>query len=154
MEMTAHYGRLHDRTVREHWEQARKVNIAGDELVFDPASPLADTVWLKDQLARAKMALPNGYCTLPLQQRCEVADACLTCPMFATTAEFLPQHHQQLAATRQLVAHAEEHGHQRMVEMNRTVEHNLLRIITSLETAPAAETTADEAASEATADAG
>ena len=154
VEMTAHYGRLHDRTVREHWEQARRVNITGDEIVFDPASPLADAAWLKDRLARAKMALPNGYCTLPLQQRCEVANACLTCPMFATTAEFLPQHHQQLAATRQLVAHAEEHGQQRMVEMNRTVETNLLRIITSLETAPAAETTADEAPSEGTADAG
>ena len=81
VEMTSHYGRLHDRTVREHWEAARKVNIVGDELVFDPSSPLADAAWLKNQLARAKMALPNGYCTLPLQQRCEVANACLTCPI-------------------------------------------------------------------------
>lgn len=133
VEMTAHYGRLHDRTVREHWEQARKVNIVGDEIVFDPASPLADATWLKDRIARAKMALPNGYCTLPLQQRCEVANACLTCPIFATTAEFLPQHHQQLAATRQLIDHAQDHGQDRMAEMNRTVETNLLRIITSLE---------------------
>lgn len=134
LEMTAHYGRMHDRTVREHWERARRVNIAGDDLVFDPASPLADATWLKDRLARAKMALPNGYCTLPLQQRCEVANACLTCPMFATTAEFLPQHHQQLTATRQLIDRAERDGHERVVEMNRTVETNLLRIITSLET--------------------
>lgn len=133
LEMTAHYGRMHDRTVRDHWERARKVNIAGEELAFDPASPLADATWLNNRLARAKMALPNGYCTLPLQQRCEVANACLTCPMFATTAEFLPQHRQQLAATRQLIDRAEQDGQQRMVEMNRTVEGNLLHIITSLD---------------------
>jgi hypothetical protein len=124
---------MHDRTVREHWERARKVDIAGEDLVFDPASPLADATWVKDRLARAKMALPNGYCTLPLQQRCEVANACLTCPMFATTAEFLPQHHQQLSATRQLIDRAEQEGQERMIEMNRTVETNLLRIITSLQ---------------------
>lgn len=116
LEMTAHYGRMHDRTVRDHWERARKVNIAGEDLVFDPASPLADATWLKDRLARAKMALPNGYCTLPLQQRCEVANACLTCPMFATTAEFLPQHRQQLTATRQLIDRAEQDGQERMTE--------------------------------------
>ena len=27
--MTAHYARLHDATVRRHWEVARKVDIAG-----------------------------------------------------------------------------------------------------------------------------
>ncbi len=122
--------------MREHWQRARKVNIAGDDIVFDPASPLADATWLKDRLARAKMALPNGYCTLPMQQRCEVANACLTCPMFATTAEFLPQHHQQLDATRQLINRAEEGGQDRLAEMNRTVETNLLRIITSLQDHP------------------
>ncbi|WP_372412278.1 tyrosine-type recombinase/integrase [Streptomyces luteireticuli] len=29
-EMTAHYARLHDTTVRRHWEKARKVNISGE----------------------------------------------------------------------------------------------------------------------------
>jgi integrase len=132
-EMTDHYARMHDRTVRDHWEKARKVNIDGEPIAYDPTSPLADAAWLKDRLARAKIALPNGYCTLPLQKRCEIANACLTCPMFATTAAFLPQHHEQLDATRQLIIRAEQHGQQRMIEMNRTVEANLLRIITSLE---------------------
>ncbi len=89
---------------------------------------------MKNNLARAKMALPNGYCTLPLQQRCEYANACLTCPVFVTTAEFLPQHHRQLAETRALVGQAEQRGQQRLVEMNRTVELNLISIITGLTT--------------------
>jgi hypothetical protein len=132
-QMTSHYARLSDKTIREQWERARKVNIAGEQLTTDTGS-LADAVWMKNNLARAKMALPNGYCTLPLQQRCEFANACLTCPMFVTTAEFLPQHRRQLEQTRSLIEHADRDGHQRMVEMNRTVEHNLLTIIDALTT--------------------
>ena len=87
--MTAHYARLTDTTIRQQWENARKVNVAGEALATD-TGPLADAVWMKNNLARAKMALPNGYCALPLQQKCEFANACLTCPVFVTTPEFLP----------------------------------------------------------------
>lgn len=79
------------------------------------------------------MALPNGYCGLPLQKSCPHSNACLTCPLFITTAEFLPQHHKQLDDTRALIARAKADGHTRMAEMNRTVEANLLTIITTLE---------------------
>ena len=48
--------------------------------------------------------------------------------MFITTAEFLPQHHQQLDATRALITRAETDGHTRLAEMNRTVETNPLAI--------------------------
>jgi integrase len=130
-QMTGHYARLSDTTIRDQWERARKVNIAGEVLTSE-AGPLAEAVWMKNNLARAKMALPNGYCALPLQQRCEYANACLSCPVFVTTAEFLPQHHRQLEQTRVLIDHAERHGHQRVAEMNRTVEKNLLAIISGL----------------------
>jgi integrase len=130
-QMTARYARLSDKTIREQWERARKVNIAGEQLSTD-TGPLAEAVWMKNNLARAKMALPNGYCTLPLQQSCPYANACLTCPVFVTTAEFLPQHHRQLEQTRSLIEQADRNGQQRVAEMNRTVENNLLTIINSL----------------------
>ncbi len=133
-QMTAHYARLSDQTIRDQWERARKVGIYGEELPAE-TGPLAEAAWMKNNLARAKMALPNGYCTLPLQQRCEYANACLTCPVFVTTAEFLPQHRRQLAQTRSLIKRARQHGHQRLAEMNRTVEKNLIAIIGGL-TAP------------------
>ena len=38
-EMTAHYARLHDTTVRRHWEAARKVDITGHRVVIDPDGP-------------------------------------------------------------------------------------------------------------------
>jgi hypothetical protein len=66
--MTAHYARLHDTTVREHWERARKVDIHGNDVTLIEHSPLADAEWAKHHLSRATMALPNGYCGLPLQQ--------------------------------------------------------------------------------------
>jgi hypothetical protein len=130
-QMTAHYARLSDQTIREQWERARKVGISGEELPAENG-PLAEAAWMKNNLARAKMALPNGYCALPLQQRCEYANACLTCPVFVTTAEFLPQHRRQLAQTRTLIGQAEGHGRHRVAEMNRTVEKNLIAIIDGL----------------------
>lgn len=134
-QMTAHYARLADTTIREQWERAQKVNAQGQTLASD-SGPMAEAIWMKNNLARAKMALPNGYCTLPLQQSCQYANACLTCPVFVTTDEFLPEHHRQLKATRALISQAEERGQDRVVEMNRTVETNLLAIITGLTAAP------------------
>lgn len=130
-QMTARYARLADTTIRQQWERARKVDINGAQLPPD-SGPLAEAVWMKNNLARAKMALPNGYCTLPLQQSCQYANACLTCPVFVTTTEFLPEHHRQLEATKTLIAHAQERGQDRVVEMNQRVEANLLAIITGL----------------------
>lgn len=96
---TAHYARLHDSTVRRHWERARKVTIDGPPVLISQDSPLADGVWMKHHLAKATTSLPNGYCGLPLQQSCPHANACLTCPVFITTPEFLGQHREQLAHT-------------------------------------------------------
>jgi integrase len=132
-QMTAHYARLNDTTVRRHWEQARKVNIQGDEIVVDPAGPLGDASWAKQRLGRATQALPNGYCGLPVQRNCPHANACLTCPMFITTAEFLPQHRQQHQQVLQIITTAESRGQTRLTQMNRQVADNLHNIITALE---------------------
>ncbi|MEV0754240.1 tyrosine-type recombinase/integrase [Streptosporangium sp. NPDC050280] len=131
--MTAHYARLHDDTVRRHWEAARKVDITGTPIELDPAGPLAEATWLKDRLARAKQSLPNGYCGLPLKQTCPHANACLTCPVFITTPEFLPEHRKQRRRTLTLIETAKDAGHTRVVEMNQRVLGNLDRIITALE---------------------
>jgi integrase len=144
-QMTAHYARLHDQTIRHHWERARKVNIGGEEVVLDPEGPLAEAAWAKQRLGRVTQALPNGFCGLPLQQSCPHANACLTCPMFITTPAFLPQHRHQRQQLLQLVSSAEAHGQLRVVEMNRQVLSNLDQIIAALETDdPDADADADE----------
>ncbi len=131
--MTAHYARLHDTTVREHWERARKINARGETVTLEPGGPLADAAWAKQRLGRATQALPNGYCGLPVQQSCPHANACLTCPMFLTTAEFLPRHREHHQQTLQIITAAEARGQERVAEMNRQVAANLEKVITALE---------------------
>ena len=132
-QMTALYARLSDKTVRDHWEKARKVDAAGQPVQISPDGPLGDAAWAKQQLSRATQALPNGYCQLPLVKTCPHANSCLTCPMFVTTPAFLPQHHAQRRATLQIISAAEASGHARVAEMNRQVAGNLGKIITALE---------------------
>jgi integrase len=130
--MTGHYARLSDTTIRRHWERARKVSANGDTVTLDPDGPLAEASWAKQRISRATQALPNGYCSLPLVKTCPHANSCLTCPMFVTTAEFLPQHRQQHQQLLQIITAAEARGQARMAEMNRQVAGNLEKIITAL----------------------
>jgi integrase len=132
-QMTGHYARLSDKTVREHWEKARKVNAEGQPVQVSPGGPLADAEWARQQLSRATQALPNGYCQLPLVRTCPHANSCLTCPMFLTTAEFLPQHRAQRQQTLQIITAAQAAGQARVAEMNQQVAVNLGKIITALE---------------------
>ena len=144
--MTAHYARLSDKTVREHWENARKVDAAGQPVTISPDGPLGEAAWAKQRLSRATQALPNGYCELPMVKTCPHANSCLTCPMFVTTPEFLPQHHQQRQEVLQIMSAAQARGQLRLVEMNQQVLGNLDRIINALkdeDSAPGRETTAD-----------
>jgi integrase len=134
--MTAHYARLSDQTVRRHWEQARKVNIHGQRVTIDPDGPVADAAWAKHRVGLATQALPNGYCGLPVQQTCPHANACLTCPVFITTPEFLDQHCQHREQTRRLLATATANGQLRLAEMNQQVLGNLDRIIAALDADP------------------
>ena len=131
--MTAHYARLSDKTVREHWEKARKVNAQGQPVQISPDGPLGDAAWSKQRLSRATQALPNGYCELPMVRTCPHANSCLTCPMFVTTAEFLPQHHAQRRQTLQIITAAEAEGQARVAEMNKQVAANLGKIIAALD---------------------
>jgi integrase len=132
-EMTAHYARLHDTTVRRHWEKARKVNARGEDVTIDPGGPLAEANWAKQRLGRATQALPNGYCGLPVQKSCPHANSCLTCPMFITTPEFLPRHREHRQQVLQIITAAEARGQARLGEMNRQVLGNLDKIIIALE---------------------
>ncbi len=131
--MTAHYARLSDTTIRRHREKARKVNAAGQAVALDPGGAPAGAAWARQRIGRATQALPNGYCQLPMVKSCPHANSCLTCPMFVTTTEFLPQHHAQRQATLQIITAAEAAGHDRVAEMNKQVAGNLDKIITALE---------------------
>ena len=77
---------------------------------------------------------PNRYCARPAQQECPHPSACLTCPDFQTTPEFLEVHRRQAATNRRLIAQADAKGQFRLAENLRQVQANLGRIIPALET--------------------
>ncbi len=100
--MTAVYAHMHDSTIRAEFERycQTRVDVEGKLLGFDPHAVTADAEWVKHRLSRAADTLPNGYCGRPPQQDCPHPNACLTCPDFQTTTEFLPVHRQQAQLTR------------------------------------------------------
>ena len=130
-QMTNHYARLHDKTVRDAWAKARKIDADGNEVALADGHPLADAQWARTGRARAKQTLPNGYCGMPIHSDCEHANPCLTYPLFITTPAFLPQHEAQLRATLTLIDQSEAAGHDRIVKKNRQIASKLTRIISA-----------------------
>ena len=133
--MTNVYAHLHDQTMRAAFEEycTKRVNIAGQALAYDAESPTTDAEWIKHNLARVADSLPNGYCGRPPQRDCPHPNACLTCPDFQTTPEFLPVHRAQAATNRALIARAEADGRFRLVTNLRRAQDSLDAIIPALE---------------------
>jgi hypothetical protein len=129
-DMTLRYARLNMQTLRRKWEAAQqRINVRGEIVALEIDGELSDAAWAKEQIARAKQSLPNGWCGLPLQQTCPHPNACLTCPSFLTDQTFLPQHREQLARTEQLIEYSKQNGNQRLIEINETTRVNLVAII-------------------------
>jgi integrase len=133
--MTAHYARIHDTTIREAFERylQQRVDNAGERLAYDPDAPTATAEWVKHNLSRVQASLPNGYCGRPPQQDCPHPNACLTCPDFQTTPEFLDIHRRHAATNRKLIARADANGQFRLADNLRQVQASLERIIPALE---------------------
>jgi integrase len=136
-EMTSRYARLHQQTLRRHWETATKINAEGREVTLAPEHPLADAAWMRISMVRAKVTLPNGYCGAPVQTDCEFANPCLDCRFFITTRDFLDQHRRQREETHRMIADAERAGLARVMEKNQRTAAKLDTIITALEHADA-----------------
>ena len=131
--MTSHYAKITDQTVRRHWEQATKVNINGERVTLDPGGPLGQAQWAKTRYGMATQTLSNGYCGLPIQKSCPHANACLTCPVFLSGPEFLPELREQRHRTLTLIESSTRNGQTRVAEMNQQVLTNLDKMIGEIE---------------------
>jgi hypothetical protein len=135
IEMTARYARLHDETIKREvrrWHE--RVNIRGERIALPVDGPLERAAWMKERIARAKQALPNGYCGLPLVQTCPHPNACLSCESFLTDGSFRAVHEQQQAQTRRLLATARDNDNLRLVEVLERDEQSLSGILEGLDT--------------------
>jgi hypothetical protein len=134
-QMTARYASLHDTTLRAAFDRycKQRVDITGQLIGYDPGSPAADAEWAKHNLSRVHDSLPNGYCGRPPQQDCPHPNACLTCPDFQTTPEFLAVHRAQRDRAAVFIATAEQLGQTRLAAGHRKVAASLDAIIPALE---------------------
>jgi integrase len=135
------YARLSEGRAREEWEKSRAVNRFG-ELVPDPSGEIADAAWSHAFLGGATQALPNGRCGMPCGETCEHANACLYCPLFLTTPEYLPVLRQERDDAESMMVLAEAEGFQRIVERNRKPFVALTTLIKNLEEVERRETKA------------
>ncbi len=60
-------------------------------------------------------------------------NACLTCPDFQTTVQFLPVHRRQAEETTELIERAQSAGQERLAANHRRVLVNLKKVICALE---------------------
>ena len=134
IEMTAPYARMRDETVKQavkRWHE--RVNIRGERIALPVDGPLEQAAWMKERIARAKQALPNGYCGLPLVQSCPHPNACLGCESFLTDGSFRAVHEQHQAETRRLLEKARGQGNLRLIEVLERDEQSLTRILEGID---------------------
>jgi hypothetical protein len=110
-----------------------RVNVRGERIALPTDGPLEEAAWMKERIARAKQALPNGYCGLPLVQLCPRPNACLSCDNFLTDGSFRHIHERQLADAEALRARAQQNENVRLVELLEGDERSLRRILEGLD---------------------
>ncbi len=123
------------------WEHATRGSFWGGRVSIAPEGPVAKAQWAKTRYGMATQTPPNGYCGLPLQKSCPHANACLTCPVFLTGPEFLPELREQRRRTLTLIDVSNNKGQSRMVEMNQQILTNLERMINEAEQGEREDTT-------------
>ncbi len=126
------YAHMTEAKVRDEWEQSLAVNSDGD-LLYAPGSVEMEAAWTHAFMGGATQALPNGRCGMPCSEECEHANACLYCPLFITTPEYLPVLREQRDEHETMMKLAEDAGHQRIVERNRKPFFALSKLIAKLE---------------------
>lgn len=134
-EMTSHYARIYDKTLKDEYEKAlsnrKLVDVSGRVINEENQADAIELQWLKKHVdART---LPNGYCGIPIALApCPHPNACLTCPHFRTDQTYLEVHQKQLEETVRLVQISKEKGWQVQINNNEKIITNLGKIINSL----------------------
>lgn len=93
---------------------------------------LATADWMVQNLET--QTLPNGVCAYPLKVGvCPHFDACLTCPFFRTSLDYLELHKQQLAKIERDIPIYEANGWLPNLETAKKQRESLIKIINALE---------------------
>lgn len=137
--MTQVYAHIHDHTLRkeiEKYHETRVTNFQGETITLEETILSADNdlEWFtKNIQARA---LEHGYCGRPkLLGNCDIPgfDGCYNCPHWRTNHNFLPILKDTLERTSKVIEKARNCGWELQVNKNEPIQHNLAKVIASLE---------------------
>ncbi len=139
-EMTLHYAKIFDETMRKSWEEATKKGLFRiDETGLIEKIDISDIQdedvieWEYIRYNLDAVSLPLGYCMKPTKQECATQlNPCLTCRSFCTTTDFIPQFEQEIKETKGLIEHGKMYGRTIWVDKNLALLEHLEIILTIL----------------------
>lgn len=137
--MTSVYAHIHDQTLRkeiEKYHESRVVNFQGETVELEETilSSNDDLEWFKKNVQAR--ALEHGYCARPkVLGDCDIPgfDGCYNCPHWRTNKNFIPILQDTLERTNKVLEKARNCGWELQVKKNEPIQHNLERVIASLE---------------------
>ena len=137
--MTQVYAHIHDHTLRkeiEKYHETRVTNFQGETITLEETilSADLDLEWFtKNIQARA---LEHGYCgRSKLLGNCDISgfDCCYNCPHWRTNYNFLSILKDTLDRTSKVTEKVRNCGWELQVNKNEPIQHNLAKVIASLE---------------------
>jgi len=138
-EMTSVYAHIFDETLRkeiEKFHESTVVNFQGKTVELEETilSTNDDLEWFKKNIQAR--ALEHGYCGRPkLLGDCDIPgfEGCYNCPHWRTNKNFLPILKDTLERTSKVIEKARNCGWELQVKKNEPIQHNLNKVIASLE---------------------
>lgn len=138
-EMTSVYAHIFDETLRkeiEKFHESTVVNFQGQAVELEETllSSDDDLEWFKKNIQAR--ALEHGYCGRPkMLGNCDIPgfDGCYNCPHWRTNKNFLPILKGTLERTNKVIEKARNCGWELQVKKNEPIQHNLEKVIASLE---------------------
>ncbi|WP_244209304.1 tyrosine-type recombinase/integrase [Paenibacillus ferrarius] len=140
-EMTLHYAKILDTTMRKSWEEATKQGIFRIDVVNKRPVKIAladieneeviEWEYIRHNLDAVKMEL--GYCMKPIKQPCPTqANPCLSCRNFCTTPEFVSQYEAEIREKKAVIERGKALGRQVWVDKNQATLERLEPILEAL----------------------
>jgi len=140
-EMTLHYAKILDTTMRKSWEEATKQGVfridtttkkpIKIELSEIEHEDIIEWEYIRYNLDAVKLEL--GYCMKPIKQPCPTqANPCLSCRNFCTTPDFIPQYELEIRETKAVIDRGRTLGRQVWVDKNQDVLDRLEPILETL----------------------
>lgn len=140
-EMTLHYAKILDTTMRKSWEEATKQGIfridienkrpVKVELTDIENEDIIEWEYIRHNLDAVKMDL--GYCMKPIKQPCPTqANPCLSCRNFCTTPEFISQFEMEIKEVKNVIERGRALGRQVWIDKNQTTLDRLEPILKTL----------------------